>query len=131
MEGSPFYNQLDSSDEDYEYESCDSPSEPASPEPVTPMELEDDDRYLSWGLTDVHDDRDDDEEDINYGSPCIESAPEDIPWNISSKMDEIQELPARPGKSIFYFDDEEEDELPPLDDWYLSVAQRNGVLLSA
>lgn len=123
----PSYDDFDSSDDDHDDETCDSPSEPTSPEPTTPLEL-DDDPFLSWNCPDAENDTD--EDDLTSESRPISSGFASS-WDDSSRIDGIQALPPRPGKPIFYVDEDEEDDLPPLDDWYLSVAQRNGVHIAA
>lgn len=116
------YGDRDDSDDDYyqsddELDYCESPSEPSSPECITPIDLEDDIQCRPWETDTV----DDEEEDC---------APPDS--YLPNKIDqlELQDAPERPSKPLFYFDDEEDDGLPPLDDWYHTVAARTGLTLA-
>lgn len=110
-------------------------SEPDTPEPRTPIDLVDEQRYLPWEHSARYDDDEDendrygswDNSDTQHENLCSQS------WERSESAiteEENQEIPDRPSKHIFYFDDEEEEDLPPLDDWYLSVASRNGIQIS-
>ncbi|KAF6762231.1 hypothetical protein DFP72DRAFT_1061500 [Ephemerocybe angulata] len=118
-----FINMAGDYDDDYDICETPSDSEPSTPEPMTPPDLEIDSYF--WRDPDAYaNDNDDEAENDQYDDP------EYVAYD--RKIDEIetQDIPSRPGKPIFYFDDEDEDDLPPLDDWYISVARRNGVELT-
>ncbi|KAH6915113.1 hypothetical protein BKA70DRAFT_566437 [Coprinopsis sp. MPI-PUGE-AT-0042] len=121
FEGSPF------NDDDEEFdsflESSDADSPPDTPEPETPTDLEEGDYFPStdWQYSDDSDEDDDHHATAKWNSPIDKL---DIAPSI------VAPLPPRPSKPIFYMDDEDEDDLPPLDDWYLSVAARNGLKIA-
>ncbi|TFK22319.1 hypothetical protein FA15DRAFT_706429 [Coprinopsis marcescibilis] len=110
------FDNLDVSDAD---------SPPDTPEPSTPVDLEDDLDYYSpatrWQL--------DSEQDDQTEHSLIYETPPDK-WTYEPRTTKT-EMPPRPSRPIFYVEDEEEDDLPPLDDWYLSVASRNGLQIAS
>ncbi|KAJ2927892.1 hypothetical protein H1R20_g9192, partial [Candolleomyces eurysporus] len=131
------YSVFDSipDDDDHDDSCSDVSSETDTSEPRTPIDFEDEQRYLPWGHSARY--LDDDDESNPHGSWDCDAQYENSEsrsWEGSEstiKENKNQEIPDRPSKHIFYFDDEEEEEdLPPLDDWYLSVASRNGIEIS-
>ncbi|KAG2013309.1 hypothetical protein CC2G_010236 [Coprinopsis cinerea AmutBmut pab1-1] len=115
-------------DDDLDYSEADSP--PETPEPETPIDLEDGEYFPStgWHLNDGNEDS-----LINETLPSGKWS-DDCRWGEpQTKVDaapSLADLPPRPSQPIFYMDDEEEEDLPPLDDWYLSVAARNGLQIA-
>jgi len=118
--GDDFDQYYEDAPEDYsDYE-----SEPQTPDLGSPIGLEYDDLHDVSILDGSDDGRADD-------APIAARWVEQGPWDDARDVKrELEELPPRPSHPIFFMEDEDEDELPPLDGWYQDVARRNGLEIS-
>jgi len=100
---------------DYDSEGC---SPFSSPELMTPIDIDDGSTYPSWPrfLVPLIEDKEHDTHDFY--------ANQHNPFDQQMIFNDTQ-------RNLFDLEEEEEDELPPLDDWYLSVASRHGISIGA